>query len=251
MVDTRYVFSAGLPFDQRLAGAIVDYVTSNGHATVPLDGSVPFWTSCRARKVVKDTVPPGLRRMHPQNYEYFLRLVPGIEWEWSDAPIGAMVRELLSPALHLYARLTRIKVFLQMAGEAIPPHRDLAAGNTYDGMLTATSVESGPHRLTYAGDAQVAAAWSAPDSDVHRAQGYLALKIPLSERPGEHGRPYVEVGGRRTYYDPGDGMYFLNECEMLHGADPVPYRRGVIFVDGMLDMARVNALVRTPVREIS
>jgi hypothetical protein len=212
--------------------------------------SPPAWAWLTLRRPVESSVPAAARAaLEPlpaarrETWAYFSRLDPALEWEWAPGEAAGLVRELLAPLARL-GRVTRVKAILPLPGVRVPAHRDLVPGNEYDGLAEPCAVAQGARRLRYQG-----VPWlpPAPPTDAHRAVGYLSLKIPISERPGDAGRPFVIMDGRRRHYSSRGRLFFLNEYELLHGADPVDFWRGVVFVSGFWDPAALASAARRPV----
>jgi hypothetical protein len=177
---------------------------------------------------------------------YHARLALDADWIWTDSAAVPVVRRILEPLLPLYRRLTKVNVILQVPGEPITAHRDLVHGNTYDDLESPHHTNLGPHRLRYEGEPwieEVAPIRSAS----HEENLYLCLKIPLSERPDDAGNPFVELRGKRHHYTSRNQIFFLNEVEMLHGADPAPFWRGVVFVNGILNVDELRRIPKRPV----
>lgn len=212
--------------------------------------SAPAWTWLTLRRPAESSVPGSARAAlaplppaRRETWAYFSRLDHGLEWEWVPGEASELVRELLAPLSRL-GRVTRVKAILPLPGARVPAHRDLIPGNEYDGLADAFSIAQGARRLRYQG-----VTWlpPAPATQAHRAAGYLSLKIPISERPGDAGRPFVIMDGRRRHYSSRGRLFFLNECEIFHGADPVDFWRGVVFVSGFWDPVELARVPRLPV----
>lgn len=162
------------------------------------------------------------------------RLDPNLEWEWMDTPITETVKRVLEPMLHLYTKLNRVLILVQKPGSAIPMHIDRVIKNDYDQegyFVPGPSADLPIHGENYH--------WS--------VNKYLALKFPLSELDGANGLPTVEFDGKQYCYDVGNNLFAINEIDILHGAGAVDYRRGVIFLDGLLDYDKLLKETWTPV----
>jgi hypothetical protein len=254
-LDERYLFALEHAIDPDDQAAIVAIVRREGK---PFRGVYPeprpMWTVRSLAEPDPDAVPeqgrawlasqapdgPSLGR-----WGYYARLDPDARWIWTESEASPLVRRLLEPVLPLYRRLTKVNVVLQIPGEALPRHRDLVYGNTY-WLASPHHWKSGPHRLTYEGEPWVQNV--APIHSASHEEGrYLCLKIPLSERPDDAGSPYADVEGQRHYYTSRNRFFFLNEAEMLHGAEPVTFWRGVVFVNGILDADAIRRVPKRPV----
>jgi hypothetical protein len=159
---------------------------------------------------------PGV---HPP-YDFKFRFEEACRWEWVDSPVTGTVCEEVARVEHLFKKLTRVQIILQRPGFELPLHRDLVTGEEYPGGQIYN-----PFGKSY----------EVREKHRHAQQDFLALKIPLTERAGDNGRPV----GRR--------FFALNEAFLRHGALPVEHYRGVICVDGILDPERLAAEKREPI----
>lgn len=162
------------------------------------------------------------------------RLDADLEWEWIDTPVTDLVRRYVQQVQHLYQRFHRVLILVQKPGSKIPLHTDRVVKNVYtDGVF-----EPGPAQHL-----------PMPVSDMHwQYNKYLALKWPLTEIPGNNGRPLVEIQETCYEYDVGSNCFAINEVDIKHGAEAVDHRRGVIFLDGLLDYERVKKECWNPVK---
>jgi hypothetical protein len=252
----RYLFAVDHAIDPDDQAALVTIIRREG---TPFRGlypeARPMWKWRGLAEPDPAAIPDGARawfaaqeRGGPSlaRWGYYARLDRDLPWIWTDSEASPLVRRLLEPVLPLYRRLTKVNVVLQVPGEPVPSHRDLVYGNTYR-LESPYHWRSGPSALVYEGEPWVP--HTAPISSVsHEENGYLCLKIPLSERPDDAGNPYVELRGERHYYTSRNRFFFLNEVEMLHGAEPTSFWRGVVFVNGILDMDAVRHAPKRPVK---
>ena len=54
-------------------------------------------------------------------------------------------------------------------------------------------------------------------------------------------------GGTRYHDSSRRCLFFSNEVEVLHGADPTTFWRGVVFVNGILDPDAIDRLHKIPI----
>ncbi len=154
------------------------------------------------------------------------RLDSNLEWEWIDTPITDLVRQYVQQVQHLYQRFHRVLILVQRVGSNIPLHTDKAVKNIYkDGVF-----QPGPSR-----DLPM------ETTDAHwQHNRYLALKWPLTEKAGDNGEPLIEIDNTVYRYDVEQHCFAINEVNVKHGANAVGHRRGVIFLDGILDYTRLQ-----------
>ena len=224
-------FGALLPFEieSSISQQIVDFVV-NTQKTVGGARSLhvlkipqeAFWKSftlmSTEKNIPHNSQPKGLS-------DFWQRHHTELDWQWISSDITDLVKNEISKIRHLYLHLNRVKILLQNPGTTVPMHKDPVAGSKYGGQV-----------------------FSPPDPDIeikentyHRDQNYLCIKIPLTSQPKNNGEPRLEIGGKRYRYEVGRNFFLLNEIEMTHGADPVDFYRGVIFIDGLLNMEAVGA----------
>jgi hypothetical protein len=237
----KYLSSIDIDLDHSLLQKILEYLVQNASVSMPLGKQDPFWLGQRIRGVDMDTVPEELKSLNPAQIEFFLRQRTDVSWNWVDTPITQTVYKLLEPISSLYKTLTRVKIFAQIPTKAILPHRDLVAGAMYNRMHEDTVTRLGTNLLRYNGEEWFKKIYTVPDNFAHAEQGYLALKIPLDFL--QPGRSYLcDFENNRYYYDPSNKPYLLNEYEILHGVDAGDQWRGVVFLDGILDISKINCM---------
>lgn len=149
------------------------------------------------------------------------RLDPNLEWEWIDTPITDLVQKYVQQVQHLYQRFHRVLILVQQVGSDIPLHTDKVVKNTYkDGIFQPGPAENLP----------------IDHNDIHwQHNRYLALKWPLTEVADNNGKPLIEINNIVYQYDVGRHCFAINEVDVKHGANAVTHRRGVIFLDGILN----------------
>jgi hypothetical protein len=154
------------------------------------------------------------------------RLDSNLEWEWIDTPITDLVRGYVQQVQHLYQRFHRVLILVQRVGSNIPLHTDRVVKNIYpDGVFQPGPAENLP----------------IDTADTHwQNNRYLALKWPLTELANNNGEPLVEIDSTVYRYDVDRHCFAINEVDIKHGANAVGHRRGVIFLDGILDYERLQ-----------
>lgn len=240
MVDSRYVHKLDLTIDPDLQLKILRPIISSGEEAPSEKNLMPsFWISGGMRDV--KSYPEGLSKYETQRYSYLARGAENLDWQWLDVPGVEEVRNLLTRNLDkLLLSINRVSIIIQKPGFAVPAHRDLIVGSTYINMKEVYSTFLGDKKLTYQGEEWFHKRINVNENTYHKDQGYYGLRIPISERPGENGAPFIEnSSGEKMYYDCGNNLFLLNEAELEHGADPVDYYRGVIIVDGKLNISAI------------
>lgn len=203
----------------------------------------PFWMAA------------GLRDMDLESYNelsdnekgrlsYLMRLRPGMKWKWENRPIIDTIKNIISPLNSYIKRLNRVVIILQMPGKSVPPHRDLIVGDTYENMESRTSTLWGNKTLQYLGDPWFSAInKEIPNNNLHEKQNYFGLRIPLSQYPGNNGKPYLQrPGAEKQYYNVNNQLFLLDEASTNHGADAVDFYRGVVIVDCELDIFSIQKI---------
>ena len=154
------------------------------------------------------------------------RLHPDLDWEWIDTPITPILKNLVSSIQHLYKKFNRVLILVQKPGSAIPLHTDKAVKNNYGN----ESFAPGPAQdLNFF------------ENNIHwEFNKYLTLKFPLTELANNNGKPKIKIQDSEFYYDVQNNLFAINEVDILHGADAVDHRRGVIFLDGILNYEAVK-----------
>jgi hypothetical protein len=149
------------------------------------------------------------------------RLDPTLDWEWIDTPITPVLKKYVDQIRHLYVRFNRVLILVQKPGSAIPMHTDKVVKNRY----VDEKFAPGPAEDLFL-----------KENNLHwESNRYLTLKWPLTEIPGDNGAPKININGHEYRYDVGNELFAINEVDITHGADAVAHRRGVIFLDGLLD----------------
>ena len=196
----------------------------------------PYWVKHDIRSLHPDSVA-GTYQGDKAPGDFFYRLDPRAEWVWEDNEAAETLRPYIEDIGHLFTKMTRIKAFIQIADMEIAAHRDLVPGNEYRNFQSPRNPQLGTMSGIFEGHKRLR--WQ-PNTR-HADQKYLNLKVPLTTHPSEGGKPYIWDNDGKKYLRSEDHLYFLNEYEMFHGCDAVPYYRGVIFIDGILNMEAVEA----------
>jgi hypothetical protein len=140
-----------------------------------------------------------------------------VTWQWDDgylsAPILETVQRIVEPLLPLYHLFTRAVILLQCEGLALPLHTDYFTQ------------------------------WK----EQHDANKHLAIKFALTDTSGDNGCPVVDVDGTVMTYSVGNNAFALNEVDLDHGSMPVNHTRGVLFLDGIINIDKLMSLPRLPI----
>lgn len=154
------------------------------------------------------------------------RLDPDLTWEWIDTPITPIVKKYVDQIQHLYKRFHRVLILVQKPGSKIPLHTDKVVKNVYN------NIEFAPGPAT---DLTIS------NNNLHWEENrYLTLKWPLTELANNNGDPVVEIDNVLYSYNAGSNLFAINEVDIMHGANAVDHRRGVIFLDGILDYEKLK-----------
>lgn len=206
-----------------------------------------FWKGLSLTSIIEDQLT-HIPVPHRDRWMYQVRLREEFEWYWTDHPSSAIVQRLIAPLSKCIQKVTRVVVTLQIPGVGIKAHRDLACGNAYLQMSEPHSTRIGSKNLTYKGDSWFPSVDKILLSRQHEKQGYLSLKIPITERLNLCGKPFIVHGGKKNYYSSERSLFFLNEVEALHGADAVDYYRGLILINGLFDYDAILKLQTFPAK---
>ncbi len=247
LLDKDLLFASAFNICPDLQREIIRLTVNTGH-DFPVEGDVvdPFWLGVGLTKIVN--LPQEFKSTSPSFIEYYCRLNERFYWEWVQHPIVPLVQELLSPISRFFLRFTRITVVLQKPGMHLWAHRDLVPGETYDNLQSEHLTFRGDRKLTFKGSPAFVKAFPDIITDSHSKQNYLNLKIPLSTDPYSPGAPFVIWNGTKISYSSQNQLFFLNEALIEHGADKVNHFRGVVFVDGFLNLRTWCELEKLPVR---
>ena len=176
---------------------------------------------------------PMKRRIGAEGYETRkdMRGNPTVAYEWMDTPVRPLVEAELDKISHLYHSIGQVFVVLTFPLNGLVLHIDQWYGNTYDGVIAPTIEDAVKQGV---------------DPDLHSKQNYYSLKIPLTAKKN-NGVPVVSDGTAHYRYDVENRFFGINEYEMLHGVYPVSFYRGVIFIEGVLNVQRLSEEIKSPI----
>lgn len=155
------------------------------------------------------------------------RLDPSLEWEWVDTPITNTVKKYVNQIQHLYKKFNRVLILVQKQGSEIPLHTDKVVNNYYRDEFFAP----GPAKNINI----------SINNNHQELNKYLTLKFPLTELEGNNGSPIIEIDRICYNYNTSNKLFAINEVDIKHGAKSVNHKRGVIFLDGILDFDALAA----------
>ena len=165
-------------------------------------------------------------KSHTDAEIYDNRLNPDYPWEYFDTPLTKLIQELIAPLASFYSP-TRIKVFIQKQNLALREHCDKLEYKNNSLFRDFLKTEQFHDFFT---------------EPAHQAQDCLALKIPVSDVAGDNGKGFIYHKGRKYHLHPGNSFYMFNESRLRHGADPCPHFRGVIFLDGLINLKELQKI---------
>lgn len=179
-------------------------------------------------------------------YSYYVKYHEYLDWSWSETISSHVVKKIISETvIGLFDKVTRVVVMANAPGVALEAHRDFAAHTLYQipGTLSETALK--PSQIEFYDHLPN---FSGVNPRIHHNQEFMTLKIPLTEIPGDNGKPFFQKGEHREFYSVGNHMFFMNEIE-LHGTYAVPFWRGVVSIDGIFNQKVFNELHRIPVQQ--
>lgn len=200
---------------------LITHCLENGFdSPIVKDGkSYPVWKSFLHHR---PNLSPELREKFSEYKrlpDYWLRARVDLEWYWVESPVLPLVNKLCGQIQRYMKSLTRVQTLILKPGHDLPAHKDKVAGTVYDGEIFGLGYE-------------------APTS-FHHKNNYFSLKIPLFTEHGP-GRPYFILNGEVFYYDTQGQFFAINEISHEHGALKVSYPRGVIALDGELNVDEIR-----------
>lgn len=151
---------------------------------------------------------------------YERRLDPSVSWRWRDGEAGELAAMEVHKVSHLFHAITRVTTVIPTPGTAVRLHYDVAPGNIYrEGTngAWADRVVITPHRH-------------------HNANRFLSIKLMITEKQEDYGETVIRWDGRDWLYSTRNRFFALNEVEMLHGARAVGHLRGVLWIDGWINL---------------
>ena len=161
--------------------------------------------------------------------DYDSRFDPEIDWRYTNYSISPLVRELVEP-LSNFMEVTRIKIFIQKPGFELKEHCDKLT--TLHCQLFKTFFLN-----TQFNDFLI--------REDLEPKTTLGVRIPISYF-GQRGKPYFRYKNKRYGYDPENSYFAFDDSNILHGALPVDYPRGVIFIDGVIDSKKLESISLEP-----
>ncbi len=206
----------------------------------PFNQSYDFWLARSVRHLDLSSAPEKYKSQKLSQLDYLFRHHPSTTWQWRDDELSLLIKQLLQPYLKFFKHLTRIKIHLQKVSRAVSLHRDLSAGQIYY-LKNDLSSEVGVSLLPYRMYPWV----DLIDFDLGRSPQdncRYSLKVPLTEDTQNYGRQILSFNQQTEnifYYTTHGDVYFLDESR-FHAADQVPHLRGLIFIDGILDLELVR-----------
>ena len=153
------------------------------------------------------------------------------EWSWFEDPMSLMVKELLEPFEKAYYHMTRVVLLIQRPGFAIPQHTDWITGQIYKNeeiYIRSNDIKPWFRFRNTCGANPYA----------HNKQYFYGGRLAL----GHQSHSYVVEDEQKKYYETGNEFFLLNETR-THGADAVDYWRGVVFIDGILNISFLKSLI--------
>lgn len=144
---------------------------------------------------------------------FYNRLHPNLIWNWVDTPVTSIISDYLKPLQFIFKKITRVEAILQLPSKPLQVHNDLLIGNSQQAL--------------------------------HKKQNFWGLKVALSEDKLSNGRPILEINKTQYSYFTDSNFFLLNESTQ-HGALPVKFHRGVINIDGEINLSKLNLLNLKP-----
>jgi hypothetical protein len=247
LIESNLLYGLPFPIKKDLQRSIIQEVLKSGQILESENHiTTPFWIAEGVTRVkAKAPSASNLPNYEDGRLSYYLRLHDQVEWEWRDSPAAQLTQQALQSAQSLFFKMTRISVLLQIPGQPVPAHRDLVPGNTYESMRNEELTFLGDKRLPYKGESWLQDLKLPLKDGTHKKNNYMNFKLPLSESL-DSGQSYIIWNDQKLTYDSKDHGFLLNEVEMEHGADPVDFYRGVIFVDGFINPEALAKLDKIP-----
>jgi hypothetical protein len=156
---------------------------------------------------------------------YDNRLNPDIAWVWRDTPASDVARVEVSKVEHLFHTLTRVTLILPSPRVPLLLHYDPVIGNEYK-----------------PGEPFERRGSCVQANKLHAQNKHFCLKLPITERPGDFGIPMLRHDGVTYRYSTEGRFFVINEIDILHGAAPVDHQRGVLWIDGLLNIDQLQHL---------
>lgn len=169
------------------------------------------------------------------DFIYINRANPNLNWYWVDNPLTNLVRPEVEKLSHIYDYMTRVTVLVTNVGSIVPFHREWLYGNIYP----QANIKSSQYFQRK--DLIVDEFEQNVDTGMHKAQNFYACKIPITTIEGNNGNSYFKFDNSEIVkYGAGNHMFCINEIEMRHGVLETGFLRGVIYIDGKINLDRLN-----------
>lgn len=218
---------------RELISSVIDGRPTAPTANEDRNSSYPFWSAKAIRYLDLQSVPAKYHAQKFSQVEYLFRHHPMANWIWETDRAAALVREIVEPYTRIFSRMTRIKIHLQKPGQRVIFHRDLSAGRVFK-LQNPLSTSLGTEDHTY----QMYPWVDLKDFPLTHLKSNeslaYSLKIPLSLDTANYGRQTI-LDQKPYYYSTSGNLYLLNESN-FHGAETVPHVRGMVFIDGIIDL---------------
>lgn len=170
--------------------------------------------------------------------------------QWLDNPITQEFYDnIFLKIKHLFKFVSRIIILRLEPGYPIPFHKETSYLGNY------TNLES--HLGRYISNKSLITPENEHllndrfayrvDREHHAKQKGYGLRLPLTTVAGNNGNTLLKIGDELLKYDTKDMLFALNEVDIFHGAAATEFQRGVIYIDGILDM---NAVAAEPKKNI-
>jgi len=173
------------------------------------------------------------------DFVYINRANPNLDWHWVDNPLTELVRPQVEKLSSIYDFMTRVTVLVTNVGSHVPFHREWLYGNTYESVYPGAAIKSAQYfqrKDLIVGDYE-----HTIDTSMHRNQNFYACKIPLTTIEGNNGNSYFKFDNNEIVkYGAGNRMFCINEIEMKHGVLETGFLRGVIYIDGKINLDKLN-----------
>lgn len=164
--------------------------------------------------------------------------------EWTDLEITQeFYDKIFLKIKHLFKFVSRIIILRLEPGYPIPFHKETSyLGNYTDLDSRLSRYISNKALITPETEPLLNDRFSyRVDREHHKTQRGYGLRLPLTTVQGDNGNTLLKIGEDIVKYDTKDMLFALNEVDIFHGAAKTEFQRGVIYIDGILDMNAVDA----------
>jgi hypothetical protein len=207
--------------------SIVNFVKNFG-ATAPMrqgDSVQYIWLEHLFRHLEYDKIEDSITapyKKHGRSLDFCLRNNLDLPWTWSKGPESEIVQKIIHRLKNYIIKLGRVQVLLQKPGLSIPFHTDLMPGQKYNDFLYQPQKDA-----------------PTLENNLHSANDYLTIKIPLTDTFGNNGYPTISESNQIKTYNVKNYAFAINEYEIEHGAQPTGHWRGVILIDALLNLPNI------------